>query len=530
MSTRKSFLKYTILYVDDELIHLYAFKASYKDRYKIITARSAEEGLAILENTNIHLVVSDQRMDNMNGIEFLKIVKVKWPHIIRIMLTAYTDSSSIKKAINEAEVFRYLAKPFKDEAVIPNINQALETYQLKADLEASKKLLGNAEKKLIKIVETARDAIITINDEFDMVMVNDATCTMFGYTKKELLGQSVNLLLEKNIWEGDNKEIENFSKRKDSSAVMGGPDMDLYGIASDGNKIYIESTLSRMNVDGKIYYNAIIRDVTENKLAKKLFKEKLEFQVYERTKELENSRIELAQSLAKEKELVELKSRFVATASHQFRTPLTVIQTNMGMLAMQMESMDTSLKMKFEKAYNRIKGQIEKMTVLMNDVLILGKIDAGRVNTKMEPISIVTICKNLIGNFNEIQDDGRKLNFSIKGREKKIELDAKMIGHALSNIISNAFKFSKGRVSPELSVFYEKAEIIIKVKDYGVGIPKSDIKQLFEPFFRGTNVNDIPGTGLGSAITKEYIELNEGEISINSYINKGTEVIITFKY
>lgn len=660
MSLDNTTPKYTILYVDDELIHLYAFKSSYKGLYNIITAKSAEEGLNILETTTVHVIVSDQRMDSMSGIEFLTIVKNKWPKIIRIMLSAYTDSESIKRAVNEAEVYRYLVKPFKDVDVIPNINQALETYQLKADLEDSQKQLGNAEEKLIKIVETAKDAIITIDDKFNMVMVNDATCNMFGYSKEGLLGKSVNLLIEKGFWKKHDYYIRKFSKEENNAARMA-EKKEVYGVLSNGNKIPIESSLSKMNVDGKTYYNAIIRDITKRKareieifefekqirmladivshstdaiistnleglviswnlgaekllgyssqemmgnsidvlapnylindhnqvisrvlkgesiegyetfqtpkdgesmivsmsifpltdnngrvkgissvlrdisaqkeveLIKENFTKKLENKVKERTLELELARKKLASSLEKEKELGELKSRFVATASHQFRTPLTVIQSNMGLLAMQVDTMDAEFKPKFEKVYNRIKGQISKMTMLMNDVLILGKINAGNVVANINSISFINLCEDLKSNFDEIQDDNRRLSLLIEGKVRNLDLDAKLIGHAISNIISNAFKFSKGRESPELTITFFEYEVVVMIKDYGLGIPNMDVKQIFEPFYRGSNVGEIPGTGLGTAITKEYIELNGGEISIHTELNRGTEFIITLK-
>lgn len=271
-----------------------------------------------------------------------------------------------------------------------------------------------------------------------------------------------------------------------------------------------------------------ITDRIEAEKAKELFTRKLEKKVEERTKELMESQKKLEKSLIKEKELGELKSHFVSTASHQFRTPLTIILSNSELIEIMIRNMDESLRSKFEKASNRIKQEIFKMTELMDDVLILGKLASNNFEVALAPTNLKELCIDLVDQFNAIQTDGRKVIFSMEGIPHSRELDEKLINHALSNLLSNAFKYSPDAKSPELNLCFEDQKTTISIRDYGIGIPEDARKKLFQPFFRASNTGEFKGSGLGLNIAKEYIEYNNGELNVQSKINEGTEITITF--
>lgn len=254
----------------------------------------------------------------------------------------------------------------------------------------------------------------------------------------------------------------------------------------------------------------------------------LEEKVKKRTRDLELAQYELQQTLQKEKELNDLKSRFVATASHQFRTPLTIIQSSLAYLKMQQDKLTDDFKPVFSKSHLRISRQIENMTLLMNEVLILEKINIGKKPPKTETVSLLELCKEVTGNYNQIQPDGREMLLTVNGLSRTIEVDPEQIEHALSNLISNAFKYSLGKRSPELTIDFNPKSIQVTVKDYGLGIPSDEMEHLFEPFYRASNVHEVSGSGLGTAIAKEYIEMNNGSVSVSSKQNKGTEFVITF--
>lgn len=248
-----------------------------------------------------------------------------------------------------------------------------------------------------------------------------------------------------------------------------------------------------------------------------------------RTEELEKTLKKLEVSLNKEKELGDLKSKFVSTASHQFRTPLTVIQANIGLITMQADAYDNELKSNLKRVTNRIQSEVERMTELMNDVLILGKINAGRIIPDYKLTDVLLIAKDVCSKHNDIQPDGREIIYKIIGEPYRIMVDEKLLEHTISNLISNAFKYSTGQPPPVLTIMFYSKEVKISVTDYGLGIPPDDIKHLFQTFYRASNVNELSGTGLGIAIAKEYTELNGGKISVTSKLNEGSEFMVTLK-
>lgn len=255
---------------------------------------------------------------------------------------------------------------------------------------------------------------------------------------------------------------------------------------------------------------------------------KLEEEVSARTKDLEETAEKLRQSLNKEKELGELKSRFVSSASHQFRTPLTVIRMNVSLFKTYIEQNGPIDRL--PQITSRICEEIDKMTDLMDSVLIIGKIGSGKQDISLSDVITSDIVEHVVEQYNSIQDDGRQILIQTKGQPRNIPLDVKLIEHALSNIVSNAFKYSKGRPSPIIDVSYSKDEVVITIKDFGKGINVYELNSIFTPFFRGENVIDIEGTGMGMSIAKEYIELNGGTISVESLENEWTEFKIQFPF
>jgi len=200
----------------------------------------------------------------------------------------------------------------------------------------------------------------------------------------------------------------------------------------------------------------------------------------------------------------------------------------MGILSMQKDGMKDTFIPKFEKAYGNIKSQIEGMTNLMNEVLILGKINTGNIRVQIEPVDILPLCMGVVKNYIEM-DDGKLINVETKGLPYLVNIDSALFEHALSNIISNAIKYSPDDKRIDLTLLYSNKHFELRVRDYGIGIPEDSLKFIFQPFYRALNVKQISGTGLGTAIAKEYIELMGGTIDFQSEINKGTEFIIKLK-
>jgi signal transduction histidine kinase len=239
--------------------------------------------------------------------------------------------------------------------------------------------------------------------------------------------------------------------------------------------------------------------------------------------------IRIRQSLKKEKELGELKSSFVSTASHQFRTPLAIIQSNSELLQILSNNLDEETGQRYKKVTGRITGEIGKMTELMDDVLILGKLTSGSVDFRMQELNLADFCKKLAKEFNDVQPGGRIMNIITDGEPYNVYLDPKLLNHSLSNLFSNAFKYSSGKGNPKLTISFISKGFSLTIEDYGMGIPKSEMPNLFHPFFRANNVTEIKGTGLGLSIAKEYFELNKGILTASSTEGIGSTFEINFK-
>jgi PAS domain S-box-containing protein len=267
----------------------------------------------------------------------------------------------------------------------------------------------------------------------------------------------------------------------------------------------------------------IFKEISLSKKAKSFWGVLTDIEKQVRTEE------NLVSTINKEKELNELKSNFVNMVSHEVRTPLAGILSSVELLEIINKKTHPGLIEKNSRHFNRIKDQIIRISDLMNNVLILGKIESGSVAANLEDIDLVkNISSFLTTNFSF--NNEYDCIFNYHGNKKFIRLDWKLITHVLTNLIGNALKYSAGKPKPEIDLLFEEKNASITIKDYGIGIPTKDLSKLFVPFQRGSNVNSINGTGLGLVLVKYFIELHKGKIKIESKINEGTIVKIDFSY
>ena len=411
-----------------------------------------------------------------------------------------------------------------DQSVI----RCLQRFTNSITATLAKSVLENERRRLAEIVSHSNDAIMSIGLDGKVISWNKGATRLFGYGEGEILGQPISLLTPSNKLEESKGLIRNVKEglsEANTETVL---------LHKDGCELDVSlSTFPLRDEQGKVKeISGIIRDISEKKEAERIrleFTQQLECQVQERTKKLKENEEKLKEALAKEKELGELKSRFVSTASHQFRTPLAIIKSNSELLDMIAEQSNLSLRPKLTKATGRIQSEITRMTDLMDDVLILGKITSKSMTVDKQPCDLTKLCMQLALQFNSLQQDGRKVDFTFVGESRLIELDTKLISHALGNLLSNAFKYSQ-EGNPGLRLNYGKSSINITISDLGIGIPENELGNLFQPFHRAENVKDIAGTGLGLAIVKDYIEMNEGRIKVKSRLGIGTEFELCFGY
>ena len=227
--------------------------------------------------------------------------------------------------------------------------------------------------------------------------------------------------------------------------------------------------------------------------------------------ELEKANIEL-------KELSELKSRFVSMVSHEFRTPLTAIFAASDLLKRYSDRMTQDQK---TARLDKIQKEIKHMIQLLDDILIIGRAEAGKFPFNPEHLNIKELIDEIIEEVKVTYSSEHKINFQFNGKEEKVHIDEKILRHIVTNILSNAVKYSPNDSTIHFNLNVNKTNIILVFKDEGIGIPPDEIKRLFEPFHRATNVGDVFGTGLGLAIVKQLVEPQGGTISEKSKNDQG---------
>jgi signal transduction histidine kinase len=226
----------------------------------------------------------------------------------------------------------------------------------------------------------------------------------------------------------------------------------------------------------------------------------------------------------------ELKTQFVSMASHQFRTPLSVIRANMELFEMIKSEISESATPKAERVIRRIQGEVKRLTSMIDDVLILGRLDASKTPFRPKLNDLVQLCEQIISEEFDAESDARKVELKLNGKLKLVWCDKNLMFHAIINLVSNAFKYSKGKPNPIISLNFKNSAVTIAITDFGIGIDEDEIQNLFQSFFRSKYVLDIQGTGLGLVIAKEFIEINGGMIHVESQKEKGSKFVINLPY
>jgi PAS domain S-box-containing protein len=360
---------------------------------------------------------------------------------------------------------------------------------------------------------------------------NNSAYKLFGYNLGELEGKTIEILVPKKYQTGHVHKRDEYTK--DPKARPMGKGVELYGLRKDGVEFPVEISLSPFDQDEKRYIIAFVIDITGRKAAEQKLKSysiELEKEVKDRTlvleeaiSQLEKTKEELNAALQQEKELNDLKSRFVSMASHEFRTPLATILSSLS-LVNKYNTLENEEKR--NKHIARIKSSVHNMTDILNDFLSLSKLEEGKITFDPEEFDLHEVAGNIVQEMQQLAREEQKITFEYSGN-RLLFSDKKIIRNILTNLISNAVKFSKanGIIKVNVSVNNEKLDIV--VEDNGIGISNDDKKHLFERFFRGKNATNIQGTGLGLNIVVKYVEVLNGKITFESELEKGTKFILS---
>ncbi len=386
-------------------------------------------------------------------------------------------------------------------------NQIRETERKDAELERVNSFLNN--------IWNHAGAIIFVCDKNGLVQFfNPAAEKSLGYPAAEVINK-MNVTQFHLKEELEDKAAE-FAKESGKKVKPGfnilkkvteqnSDNQEWHYVRKDGSKFFVSLNVAPLkNTQSDMPgYLGIAIDISEKKRAE----------------------IELLAALEKEKELNELKSRFVSMASHEFRTPLSAVLSSAYLLSKYGKTEEQPQR---EKHIQRIVSSVTSLTEILNDFLSVGRIEEGNMQANMRQYSIKEQVEDIIRDTNHLLKKGQSVSYKHSGRSATVTLDLSMMKHIITNLLSNAIKFSGEDTVVDISTVTSGGKLTLVVSDHGLGIPPDDIGSLFKRFFRSSNVTNIQGTGLGLHIVSKYTELMGGTIKCDSKLGEGTTFTVVF--
>jgi hypothetical protein len=350
------------------------------------------------------------------------------------------------------------------------------------------------------LVRHAKDyAMFLIDPEGRVMSWNKGAERIKGYTEAEIIGQSISVFYT------------------DEDNERGEPSLNLRRAMEEGR---YESIGLRKRKDGSIFYaDVVFTPIYDDKNILKGFAK-----ITRDISDQKRAEEDMLDTLRREKELSELKSRFVTLASHEFKTPLSVILSSVSLIEKYPE---TDQQDKRLKHIHRIKSNVNNLKQILNDFLSLEKLEDGIVKNCPVETDLDLLVRETIHDTEEAVTKGQEVRLHTTGNHRPVWVDAQLLRNILNNLLSNAIKYSPQGGSIDVTLSYGPVAVDIEVKDQGIGIPAEDRPHLFERFFRASNTTGISGTGLGLSIIRRYLDLMGGHIQLDSQPGQGSTFRVT---
>lgn len=407
-----------------------------------------------------------------------------------------------------------------------------------------------------QIFQSSAEGIIVVDEDENILLANPVSERMFGYEAGELTGVTLGTLLPKRLREGHARHRAEFFNNPSPRRM--GVGRDLLALRKDNTEFPVEVSLSYVKLKDQFIVIAFIIDITLRKKSEEalrrseeqliIYAAELERKVKSRTDALDKTIRELEtlnrnleeqiaerkraeeearKALQREREVNELKTKFVSMASHEFRTPLSSVMSSASLIRKYRERGDLE---KIDKHVDRIKSSVNHLTNILNDFLSLGRLEEGRVDVMPEPLNLDEVFGDIIEELKFTLKPGQDLRLATEGEKRTVESDPRVIRNIAFNLISNASKYSDEGKMIYVNIAYGATHITIGITDEGIGIPAEEMRHIFERFFRASNASNIQGTGLGLNIVKRYVSLLKGDIGFTSVYGKGSTFTFTIPY
>ncbi|TXE10194.1 PAS domain S-box protein [Seonamhaeicola algicola] len=395
------------------------------------------------------------------------------------------------------------------------------------------------------LFEAVSEGVIVVDKTQHIVAANKSAESMFGYNHNELINKHLDTLIPKQYKAGHGAHVEGFMKRQKKRQM--GQGRDLYGACKNGSTFPVEAGLNPLHINGEDYIMALVIDISVRKKQEQelqALNNELEQKVADRTAQLSatvtelkianqkrdveiQKRIEaqnkISDALKKEKELNELKTKFLSLVSHEFKTPLSGILTSAMLLS---KYKLTEQQERRDKHIKTITDKVHYLNNILNDFLSIEKLETGKVSYKYANFMLTKVVDEVVYNANMLLKEGQTIKYPENIDGLALHQDEKIVELALSNLVHNAIKYSPEHSEIIIDISQDNSTTTFKVTDKGIGIPEKDQKQIFNRYFRSENALLIQGTGIGLNIVKSHLNNLGGTIHFKSAENKGSTFTI----
>jgi PAS domain S-box-containing protein len=327
------------------------------------------------------------------------------------------------------------------------------------------------------------------------VIVNDALVNWLGYPRSEALGQSC---ADLGMWENLSDRAAVWEEVGTTGYIR---QKECRWRNRRGEQFTMLLSADTITLDRTPHVLLLALDISQRKQAE----------------------VEILKTLAREKELSQLKSNFVSMVSHEFRTPLGIIQSSAELLRDFYQKMQADER---DEQLESISRNTRRMAGMMEEVLLLGRLDAGKLDFQPTPLDLNGFCRRVVDEVLSATNRRCVIGLSLSSIPSEAEADERLLAHIFTNLLSNAAKYSAPGATVDFAVKREGQDAVCVVRDRGIGISENDQQQLFKAFHRGENVGTRAGTGLGLVLVKRCVELHGGSVQLKSTIDEGTTVTV----
>jgi len=539
-----------ILIVDDRPENLLALEAILEPLGQaLVRAHSGDEALRLLLSHDFAMILLDVQMPGIDGFETARLIKSRerTKYIPIIFLTAISKDEEYVFEGYSVGAVDYMTKPFQPDILRSKVSVFVDLYQKQRQLASQADLIRENDKRELElrhmreiyesearfseIVGSAMDAIVVFDADGLISLFNTAAERMFCTKHETAVGANVTKFFP----EGTRRDtLERICHLSGSDAAQADPNcatetpaehvLSFTGLRETGEQFPIEATASCLDVRGKRTYTLIVRDISERQRAEQSLKEQAESLAKAMT-EMKGLNDELGERQAELERAMAARSRFYASMSHELRTPINAV---LGYSTLLLENIYGPLNEKQAEGITRTHKAAKHLLELVNDVLDLSKIEAGKIDLRLQPVQFPQLIDDLFVTVRPLADQyGSPLALQHDGEPLKVVSDPRRLRQILLNLLSNAIKFGRGKPIQVHSVPTPEGGITIEVRDEGEGIAAADLDKIFDEFVQLGKTQLTEGTGLGLPISRRLAEMLHGSLEVESALGKGSVFRLT---